>query len=66
MLKNHNTSYPFASKQYKMWLLLITSVISTFGGAHGLFGKLGPGNPEANMNIVSNIWVLLGLDSGWV
>lgn len=34
-----------------MWLLLITSVISTFGGAHGLFGKLGPGNPEANMNI---------------
>lgn len=49
-----------------MWLLLITSVISTFGGAHGLFGKLGPGNPEANMNIVSNIRVLLGLDSGWV
>ncbi|XP_052028482.1 gastric triacylglycerol lipase isoform X1 [Apodemus sylvaticus] len=34
-----------------MWLLLITSVISTLGGAHGLFGKLGPKNPEATMNI---------------
>lgn len=37
-----------------MWLLLtVTSVIFTFGGAHGLFGKLAPESPEADMNIVS-------------
>ncbi|XP_055469891.1 gastric triacylglycerol lipase isoform X1 [Psammomys obesus] len=34
-----------------MWLLFVTSVIATFGGAHGLFGKPAPKNPEANMNI---------------
>lgn len=37
-----------------MWLLLTAaSVIFTFGGAHGLFGKLAPESPEADMNIVS-------------
>ncbi|XP_036062505.1 gastric triacylglycerol lipase isoform X2 [Onychomys torridus] len=42
-----------------MWLLLtVTSVISTFGGTHGLLGKLAPESPEANMNIsqMINYW----------
>lgn len=47
-----------------MWLLLtVTSVIFTFGGAHGLFGKLAPESPEADMNIVSCSGILLGLES---